>query len=122
MGIAEIRSGAACPGRGPRAGRPGARCVLEAEHRRQRLELDLDKLRAVLGQRLALGDDDRDRLAGVDDLLRRERLIRTSWPAAGERQVGGCQHGNHTCKRLGRVGPDHGDQRVRLVGQDEPRV
>ena len=41
----------------------------QVRHRRQRLELDLDALRRVLGDRAALRDHHRDRIADVADLV-----------------------------------------------------
>ena len=51
--------------------RAGSRCA-RVEHRLERLVLGLDQLGRVLGERTALGDDERDRLADVAHSLARE--------------------------------------------------
>ena len=48
--------------------------ALDVDRRCERLVLDDDELRAVLRGGVGLGDDDRNRLAGEDDLLAGERL------------------------------------------------
>ena len=58
------------------SGASGQHGASSVDDRRERLVLDDDRLGAVLGGRLGLGDDQRDRLAGEDDLLARERLRR----------------------------------------------
>ena len=73
--------------------RAGGERRLDVEHRRQRIGVDDDQRGAVLGGRLGLGDHERDRLAGPDDLLARQRL-RGAAGAAGQRQVGGREHGD----------------------------
>ena len=95
---------------------------LEVEHRLERLELDLDELDAVLGERLALGDHERDRLARINDLLAGERLEQATLAAALDRQIAGGQYGDHAWDLERGLGADRPDHRVRLVRQDEASV
>ena len=44
-------------------------CVGDRHHRGQRLDVDVDELARVLGERTALGHDDRERLAGAPHLV-----------------------------------------------------
>ena len=104
------------------AGGAGPRGRLQIEHRLERLELDLDQLGAVLGERLALGDHDRDRLAGVDDLLARQRLVRAARARSHDREIRCGQHRDDARQRQGGVGANARDHRVRLVRQHEPGV
>ena len=62
----------------PRSGRARSGGGFEVEDGLERIELDLDKLDGVLRDRLALGDHDRQRLAGVDDLLARRAARRAA--------------------------------------------
>ena len=96
-------------------GAPGLHRRLEVEHRLEWLELKLDELGAVLGDRLGLGHDHRHRLPGVDSLLARERLVGAPATGADDRQVGRREHRDDTRQRQRGVGPDRGDQRVGLV-------
>jgi hypothetical protein len=77
---------------------------------------------AVLGGGLGLGDHDRDRLAREDDLLACERLAGAAALSGGDRQIGGGQHGDHARHRLGRLGVDRPDARVRVPGQHQAGV
>ena len=54
-----------------------AQRLFRIEHRRQRLEIELDQLRRVLGGIAAVRHDDRNRLADVADLVMgQQRLLR----------------------------------------------
>ena len=58
-------------------GGAGVERLFRIEHRRQRLEIELDQLRRVLGGIAALRHDDRNRLADVADLVvGQQRLLR----------------------------------------------
>ena len=122
VGVAHV--GALTGGRrlDPRAGRARSGGRLELDDGLERIELDLDELGAVLRDRLVLGDHDRQRLAGVDDLLARERLIQPSRAGGFERQIGGGQDGDDAGQCARRVGRDRRDHRVRLVRQHQAGV
>ena len=104
------------------SGAPGWVAASRSSTGVERLEFDLDSLGAVLGGGLALGDDERDRLPGVHDLGLGERLVHAAGTGGLDRQVVGGQDRDHARGGLRRVGADRGDQRVRLVGEDEPGV
>ncbi len=55
--------------------RAGAKRRFEIDHRRQRLEIDLDIVERVFGNVAALGNDDGERLADVADLVPGERHL-----------------------------------------------
>ena len=110
-----------------RARRRGAR----VENRLQGLVVDLDQLGGILGERPALGDDERDRLAGVADLPAREHGMAGVGDDAvvnaprGKRsgvEIAGGQHRDHArlCHRVG--GVDHPEPRVRVGAADERDV
>ena len=77
----------------PHRRRAGGQRGLDVEHGGERLGVDDDQRGAVLGRGLGLGDHERDRLAGPHDLLAREWLGGAAG-AAGQRQVGGGEHGD----------------------------
>ena len=60
--------------RGP-AATPALERLFQIDHRRQRLELDVDVVERVLGDVAALGDHDRQRLADMADLVLGERHL-----------------------------------------------
>ena len=55
--------------------RPGRGRRDRVHERLEQLVVDLDELERVLGQVARLGDGDRDRLAGVADLVDRDRVL-----------------------------------------------
>ena len=93
------------------------------DHRRKRLDIDGDRLQCILGQRDAVGDHDRDRLAdkanlvGGDDRLhvtlgRRQRIV----PQRNRRylaDIGGGDHRMDAGSRAGRRRVDRADAAVR---------
>ena len=83
------------------ARRAGPRSGLEVDDRLQRLELHLHQRGAVLGLGLGLGHDQRHRLAGVDDLLARERLVQPALARGDDGQVAGGEHRDHARQRPG---------------------
>ncbi len=126
MGVCEVRAGVAgfvgFVGRCLGEGRVGVGGGLEIEHGRERLQFDLDSLRTVLGAGLGLGDDDRDRLAGVQDLGLGQWLVGPAGAGGLDREVLSGQDGRDAGGCFRRLGADRRDQRVRLVGEDEPRM
>ncbi len=122
MSVAEVGPLALVLGDDPRLRRPGPDGGLEVEHGLELVEIDLDALGAILGLRLGVGDHERDRLAGVHDLLAGERLVLPALAAGHERKVRGGEHGADAGHGTSIVGANRGDQRVCLVGEDEPRV
>ena len=60
------------------SGASGAAARLEVGRHRQRLVLDADALRGILGHVAVAGDDHRDRLADVAHLVARERVLRAA--------------------------------------------
>ena len=81
---------------------PVGQSALRVDHRGQRLVLDLDELQRVLGQVAAVRDDDRDALADVPHLVRRQAA--PGVPGRVGAEVG------HRVAQLGGVGA--GDHRV----------
>ena len=106
----------------PRPWRAGPGRGLQVHHRLERVQLHVDEACSVLRLRLGLGDHQRHRLPGVDDLFAREWLVQPSLPARNDRQVGSGEHGDDPGERLGLLGVDGGDHRVGLVGQDQASV
>ena len=105
----------------PRRIGAGGHRRLQVEHRRQRLLLDPDARRAVLGRRLGLRDHQRDRLPRPHDLRARQWLGHAAG-AARDLQVVERQDGHHTRHRQRVLRRDRRDPRVRLGGQHRPRV
>ena len=77
------------------------------DYRRERLDLVLDQLECVLGDVSTLGDDHRERLTLIDDLLARQGALRPGIDDGRMRkqqrkrpieitQVGGRVHGHHS--------------------------
>ena len=95
---------------------------LDVDDRIQWLVVDEDELGTVLGRGFGLGDDERDRLTGEDDLLAREGLRRPIRAGRREREVGGEQHGDYTRDRESRVLVHASDARVRLGREHGARV
>ena len=104
------------------SGAPGVIACSTSTTAVERLVVHDDRLDAVLGCRLALRDDDRDRLAREDDLLARERLRGAVVARRRDREVGGGQHRDDAGHRERGVLLDAADARVRLGREDEPRV
>ena len=104
--------------------------ALRVGHRRQRLVLDLDELQRVLRQVTAVRDDDRDALADVPHLLRRQAapgVPRRVGAEVGHRiaQFGGLgasDHRVHAGCGLGLVGLDPHDPGVRVRAAQHGRV
>ncbi|GIU96042.1 MAG: hypothetical protein KatS3mg012_2499 [Gaiellaceae bacterium] len=101
-------------GRTARERRSGLHRRLRVDDGRQRLEVDGDELRRVLCRRLALRDDDRNRLAREDDLLAGERLRGAVGGRARGREVGSRQHRDDSGHLARGVGVDPADERVGL--------
>ena len=95
---------------------------LDVDDRGERLVLDDDDLGAVLGRRLGLRDDERDRLSGEDDLLARERLGRAVGAGRREREVRRQEDGDDTGYGQRGLLVDASDARVRLGREDGTRM
>ncbi len=95
--------------------------LLEVHDRVQRLVLDEDELRAVLGCRLALGDDDRDGLAREHDLVARQGL-RRAVASADRRDVPCREHRDHARHLEGGFAVHGTNARVRFRREHGPRV
>ena len=80
-----------------------------------------DQLRRVLRGGLAVGDDERDRLAREDDLVRGQRL-RLSSGSADDAEVRGGQDGPHSAYLERRAGVDRDDAGVGVGTQHRSRV
>ena len=65
----------------------------------QWLGVDRDEADGVLGDRLGLGDDHRDRLPREHGLAARQRLEHPHVVAMADGQVGGREHGDHAGQR-----------------------
>ncbi len=96
--------------------------ALDVDSRRERLVLDDDELRAVLRSCVGLGDDDRDRLAGEDDLLTGERLGRAVGSRRREREIGREQDGDDAGNGECSFSVDREDAGVRLGREDRTSV
>ncbi len=112
------------------------------EHRRQRLEIELDQLRRVLGGVAAVCDDDRDRLADVADLVMgqqrllridefvlhqrrpfaRQRHLRVRHRRQHARELRPGQHKDNAGRGGGARHVDRLDARMRLRAADEHRM
>ena len=106
---------------------PGARGArqdgaLDVGHGLDVLEFDVDQLDRVGGERLGLGDRDRDRLPGVQDLLAGERILRPAGPCGDDREIVGDEDGDDAGQLTGGGRVDRLDQRVGFVGEQQPRV
>jgi hypothetical protein len=88
----------------------------------ERLVVDHDELGAVLGRGLALGDDDRDRLAREHDLRARERLGGAVVARRLDREVVRGQDGHDSLDREGCVLLHARDRGVSVGRQDEASV
>ena len=107
---------------------------LRIGHGRQRLVLDLDELGGVLGRGAAGRDDDRDAVADVARLVRRERQVQrrlrvlgrqprarqAAVPLLGEVVAG--PGGDHVRVRKGRRDVDAADARVRVRAAHDGEV
>jgi hypothetical protein len=91
-------------------------------HGRQRLVLDLDELGRVLRQRAAVGDDDRDRVAGVARLVARQRPMVRDLDLCRHRPGTGQSSRDVAGDILARVGGDDslGGDRLRGVDAHDP--
>ena len=58
----------------PRARRTGRQALDRIGDRRKRIGIDVDQAHRVFGDGAALGDDERDRLADISELVARERI------------------------------------------------
>ena len=96
--------------------------ALDVDSGRERLVLDDDELRAVLRSCVGLGDDDRDRLAGEDDLLTGERLGRAVGSRRREREIGREQDGDDAGNGECSFSVDREDAGVRLGREDRTSV
>ena len=101
---------------------PGARGAgqdraLHVGHGLDVLEFDVDQLDRVGGERLGLGDRDRDRLPGVHDLLACERILGPAGAFGDDRQIVGGEHGDDAGQLPGGARVDRLDQRVGVVGE-----
>ncbi len=104
-------------------------------HAGKRLVIDLHQRRRILGDVAAVGDDDGDRLAGIDGLGARERMghvergdrgtgheQRQRIAAQRLRQVGEGEHQMHAGEPSCRLGADAADFRVRIGAAHERGV
>jgi len=102
--------------------------LLEIDHRRQRIVLDLDQLAGVLGDIAALGHHGRDRLAHVTHLVHGNAVLRRR--RAGEvrarprhlRRLRAGHDAEHTGQRLGPGLVDAHDARVGVRAAQHRRV
>jgi hypothetical protein len=104
----------------PRRRRAGRHRRLDVELGGQRPDLDDHRVDAVGGGGLALGDHERHRLAGEDDLFTRQRLAHAPSDAVDDRQVGRGEYRNHPGHGQRRLAVDALDPPVRLGGEHEP--
>ena len=105
---------------GPR--RAGHDRPIEVEDRFEKGRLDQDE-GGRIGRGLGrLGDDERDRLAGPQDLAPGERLVEPVRAFGDDRQVGGGQDRDDAGDRERRRGIDPLDQRMGREGEDRSRV
>jgi hypothetical protein len=86
------------------------------------LVVDGDHLGAVLGGRLGLGDDQRERLPGEDDLLAREWFRSSIRALRREREIGGDENRDDTGNRERCLLVHASDSGVHLGGEDGARV
>lgn len=108
------------------------RGVLEVNHGRRRVDVDLDELGCVLGERPRLRDDDGDRVAHEPDVAVGERPFgwrdhveqRCGGHASPEPavEIGGGEHGDDTGRRLGRRGVETDDSPPRHLAPHEVRA
>jgi hypothetical protein len=102
--------------------RAGLHRLLHVDDRLERLVLDHDRLHAVLGRRLAVGDDDRNRLACEDDLVSRERLRGAVVAGRLDREVGGGEDRDDAGHGERGILLDAANQSMRLRREHEPSV
>ena len=105
---------------GPRRARLDG--TVEIGDRLERGRLDRDEQRGVGGGLGRLGDDERDRLAGPQDLVPGQRLVDSLRAVGHDRQVGRYEHGHHAGRRQRRVAVDPLDPGMGGHGQDRARV
>ena len=86
---------------GVAAWRVGLHRVTAVTHRRQGLVIDQDRSSRVLGAMAAVGDDDRQRLADIADLVAREAELRDQ---LADRRVGHQHRHARLAHALGQVG------------------
>ena len=123
-------------------GGAGVERLFRIEHRRQRLEIELDQLRRVLGGIAVRRDDDRDRLADVADLVMgqqrllridelvlhqrrpfaRQRELRVGHRRQHARELGPGQHKGNAGRRGGARHIDRLDARMGLRTSDQHRM
>ncbi len=107
---------------GPRERSTDVHRCLDVDDRRERLVVDEDSLGAVLGRRLRLADDERDRLAREDDLVAGERLGGSVRSGGRDREIGRREHGDDSGEGERRAPVDPANARVRLGCEHGPRV
>ena len=117
VGVAEVPVVALVGDVEPRARGAGQDGSLDVGHGLYVLEFDVDQLDRVGGERLGLGDRDRDRLPGVHDLLAGERIFRPARAFGDDRQIVGGEHGDDAGQLPGGGRVDRLDQRVGVVGE-----
>jgi hypothetical protein len=114
---------------------PGLHAGDAVRDARKGLIIDLHQRGRILGDIAAVGDDDGDRLAGIDGLGARERIGQTEFgdrgagheqrqriPAQRLRQVGEGEHQMHASERSRRVDADTADFRMRMGAAHEGRM
>ncbi|KRQ06999.1 hypothetical protein AOQ73_12645 [Bradyrhizobium pachyrhizi] len=106
-------------------GRARLQRVLDIEHRRQRLIVDLDLCDGLIGFARAVGDDRDDGFALVTHLVDRERglVVLAEIDQAEQcvqvaRHVGGADHVPHALRPLGLAGIDAAESCVRMRAAD----
>jgi hypothetical protein len=109
-------------------GRVGGQGVLDVDHRRQLVVVDVDQLGGVHRLGAGAGHDQRDRVAGVAHPVDRECRARRLLVDVGEArqrlatEVGGGEHGEHAVGGRGRGGVQPGDACVGEGAADEGRM
>ena len=109
--------------------RAGFHGILDIDHCRQRLVIDLDQFGGILSLRQRFGDDERDALAdrahlvGGENAARRAKALRAAHVLGHRRRqaaelvgihIGAGQHREHAVGGLGLGGVDALDARVRV--------
>ena len=122
VGVAEVAVVTLVGGMEPGARRAGPDGALHIDDGLDALELELDQLDRVRGQRFGLRDRDRDRLPGVHDLLAGERILGPARAGGDDREVVGGEHGDDAGQLTGGGHVDRLDQRVGVVGEQEASV
>ena len=103
-------------------GEPGSSACEQVHDRRQRLLVHVHERRCVLGGLLGPGDHERDRLAGVDDLVAGERLEAPLRTGTDERKVARRQDRDDARDLERGRAIDPTDAGMGMHGGDDPRV